>query len=241
MHVRELAADALRWLIDNRLLPAYRESGRFAESFHGDPTLNLARGQQVLVHYAALEGPLYQSDADWRRAMLAIDAFVSQRRARARSDWQPLAQTSLVTDAEPKIVLDALESAFRKVRLAVADRSDLKAEIVLAAEDACTLVELPEPYGKWFQHRERRARWDETRTLRLEVRAAVVRNRQAAAGSPSSQIRLAFSAPAPHELREVLDDLRRVDRLRLRNELPDGRVLDEVLKASSRAWLQQLR
>jgi hypothetical protein len=167
MYVREMAADALRWLIENRLLPPYREAGRFTESFHGDTSLNLSRGQQTLVHYAALEGPLYQSDTSWRQAMLTVDAFVAQRNTRGRPDWRPLSQIEFVAEAEPRLILDALESAFRRAHLPVADRSDLKGEILFAADDVCAVADLPEPYGKWFQHKDRRARWDETKTLRL--------------------------------------------------------------------------
>lgn len=241
MSLSELVRDTMAWAVRARLLPRYRETGPFVERHSGDPALALLRGQQMLVHFAQLDGDLYADGRSWQSAVRMIEAFITARDGRRKPPWSPLLQTDIVAAAEPRIVLDALESAFRRGRLSISDRRDMTGDIVASIEGSSSISDLPEPLGKWYQHKERRARWEEVVSLRLEATASVQLNHQGGQQSgPTSRVVLKFSAPCPTMAADIVDDLRGIDRLRLRGEMQEGRRLEEDLAFSLREWLARL-
>jgi len=132
----------------------------------------------------------------------------------------------------PGEVLTLVESAFSALSFQILDRNEAAGFALFRAEDSCLTKDLPEPYGKWFQTRERRPRWDEPVDLAVEVRC-----KTSTRATEATALTFEISALAPPLIFDLLTNLRRTPRLRTLYGSKGKRELGATLAAGIGVWL----
>ncbi len=237
MLLRTVTKSSLDWLVGAGLLPAYREGGAFVPAVSGVQSFALGEPQQMLMHYAPLDGRLYADLDAWRRATRVVAAFIAD--IRAAPPWTPQKPFLVFEPLRPSDALDQAHSALTRVGLALVDRNDRNGTALFRAEETCRVLDLPEPYGKWFQHREHKPCWGEPRPLRLDVKCAIEAQRQAPGAGMgdayAAALTLEFSAlamPIAIEVHTALASLSKTAR-------PfSPRAVAALFEPTARAWLE---
>lgn len=249
MRVRDCCKLTVDWLTEAGALESYQESGRFAASLGGKGAFALDRDQQLLTHYAVCDGVLYEYEKQWRRAYQTIHQFKAEGLAeglarRGPSAWKLPSVFGPFDGVSPPEALSLLLSAFARSGFQLTDQNDTAGSAVFRNEDSCLVMDLPEPYGKWLQHRERRPRWEET--LALAVEARVTLTGRALSPQPlglrgyATLIDIELSALAPPLILELQSHLAQTTRLRALTAMQDKQGLSRSLREQSRAWLASI-
>jgi hypothetical protein len=168
MTINAVIERSLDFLVGNRILPAFENSGKYQRSrAAGAGWLPIPPSVDMMAHYAPLKGALYRHKEDWRCAFAVVNAFVVPKVNEPKwcSLKKVLSSTSKSFSADEllKTSCTALQAIGFQLRT-----SDAADSAVLVLEGPCTPRELPEPYGKWLQYHETSA-WDLQTQLRLAV------------------------------------------------------------------------
>jgi hypothetical protein len=195
--VKSLCGDAMGKLTRAGALPDFMRTGRFAPDVIQERRTVSPR-QQMILHYADLRGPLYADRSAWRLAWALIDSYTpgSVDRGDSRfvlpSPW-----------ADWPVQYEALRQVLPQVAHAVGFTSLGGRRIMeFVANEECLMEDLPEPYGKWYQHVEKRPRWGERIKLRFKLSCTLTPG-----ASACTRLDLKFSSfalPAARALAERL-------------------------------------
>ena len=242
MRVQDLCKAAIDWLVEAGVLDVYEESGKFVEPLGGKGKFALDRDQRLLTHYAVCSGSLYTDERRWRRAYQMIHMFTAAGLAqRNRRTWKLASPFGPLEAIPPAEALVQLQSAFVRAGFQMTDQNDATGSAVFRTEDTGRVIDLPEPYGKWFQHRERRPRWDEPLDLAIEVHCRVLSRVQSpgphATSAYATVIDIELSGLAPSLVLDLQSHLARSPRLRHLDAGRAKRELSRNLAASARSWL----
>ena len=237
MLIHDIAKASLDWLAEADLLPRHRESGTFTPRVSGSQSFVVGEPQQVLMHYAQLAGPLYSNLTAWGQARRVVAGFIAD--TRESPSWTP--QSPFITGNRllPSEVLDQATSALAGLGLSLIDRNNHRGSALFRAEETCRILDLPEPYGKWFQHRDSKPCWADTQVLRLDVRCTIATLRTGpGAGMPpgtlAAGLRVEISALAPSVAQHLYAAL---TPLMLPSQLVTQRAIAVLFVPSARAWL----
>lgn len=175
VRVRDLCAQALAFAQQARALPRYVASGRFTPAPGGHRSrFALDEEFLLLAHYQACEGALYRSEADWERAYRLVGGFIRPRRGMvARSAWSLPGVLGPCPGFAPSYLLDQAQAALLRLGFAPRDHNPEAFSTVMVMTDACKVMDLPEPYGKWLQAKRGCPRWREEVDLELVARCDV--------------------------------------------------------------------
>jgi hypothetical protein len=167
---RDLCREGLAWFVQAGLMPSYEESGRFVTpTVLGGPNGLDARGR-MLIHYSVCRGELYRNRNRWRLAHDLIALYKADR-----DNWSPVWK---LDDAfggfavSPLDLLQHVSSAMTSLGVACRNRDDISLTAVHAAEETLTAVELPEPFGKWYQS-QGKPMWEQPLDLSFEIECEV--------------------------------------------------------------------
>ena len=219
---RDLCRASLAWRGDRGLRPGYAASGRFVEPPAGQ--YRIFRPEHLIVaHYAALEGALYADAAAWETAFRLVRGFTAGGAFRGRGAGFPAgAALAPLGDVDPPAALRSAVSAFTRCGFRCVDTSEIQRSAAFELTDACKVMDLPEPYGKWLVRRDGRPQWKNPVELRVTARCALE------AGRGGISLAIEVSAPAP-PLVPVLA-----------REIEAGLHLDEGWAAGARARLERI-
>src|SRR5579871_519423 len=78
-----ICCETVALLVRRSVIPAYHDSGPFIEPSIGRSLI--PKGMRQLAHYAALDGPLYQSRSDWRFVYELVRSFIAKERGKIAS------------------------------------------------------------------------------------------------------------------------------------------------------------
>ena len=169
MRVRDIVRRSFEQLVAAGTLPPYGRQGRYVPPppRHNAPW----RPEQLeILHHGAAAGTLYADPAAWESAVAFIRSFTA---AAARPDVMPWSIDSFCGsfgEVPADDLLHHLTAGLSGCGLHAIGTNTIARTAHFEATDTATVGALPEPYGKWFQIRERRPRWKEPVALRLMVR-----------------------------------------------------------------------
>ena len=164
--MREHCRSALALAVEERNLKPYAESGPYAAP-RGRDRYALDERAGILVHYADCRGPLYRDDANWKRAYDLVRSFTRGADDAFEYPWTVDGLGGLFTGIGPAALLDAAETTMLALGFERTARSDAASVAYFALHDSCRATDLPEPYGKWQQHKRQVPRWDQNVSLEL--------------------------------------------------------------------------
>lgn len=232
MRVRDWCKESLRWLAVEGVLGRYEESGRFVAPL--EERFSLSREQRLLVHYASLQGPLYKDRQQWRKAMALVESCVASPEGRRRV-WRPEEVLAVPANVAPAEAHKQLESAFRRLGFDLLDRNEVASLATFGMTEQCTVMDLPEPYGKWHQHQNRRARWEEPVTLELEVRCVIAG--AGAVKTMQAKIEMEWSGLQPAAVMKLAGELGRAPGWREVEGFDARRARGKLVARSAETWL----
>jgi hypothetical protein len=113
--------------------------------------------QMVNVHHGRLDGPLYQNEDEWRFVYRLVKSFTRA----GVNDAACIFDKAFGQIAAPlDHVMDELPVAFARQDFAMQGSvSPNGRRALFRASESSRVDALPEPYGKWLQHRKREPRW----------------------------------------------------------------------------------
>jgi len=234
---RELCRASLEWLIDAGVLKPFDESGKFVAPVNTAPgTLDAA--QKLMEHYAACTGPLYRDEDQWRRAYRMIAMFESQASGPAKP-WrvEPFPGIRRVPPAE---ILTHIQAGMSAAGFSQTSRTDASGTLSFLLQDACLVSDLPEPYGKWLQHREGRARWQTAFLLAVEVRFEITNRARGGDHEFLTSICFESSALVPPLIVDIHSRLARIPAFAQLAGAKARREVTAVAAASARAFLDSI-
>ena len=165
LDLRYLCSAGLIRLIKSGIFPDYENTGPFRPSAYqtkGGPK----ERELMILHYADLRGPLYQDRVQWKRAQSLLHGFTQPGSGITKLSMPKVWGTIPASFDSAKA---SLPSAFQVVGFDRADVDPGGRFWLFRAGGGTRTENLPEPYGKWYQHVDQRARWGQTIKLRLEV------------------------------------------------------------------------
>lgn len=233
---RDLCRASLDWLIDAGVLKPFDETGRFVAPLDGAKG-SLNAGQRLLAHYTPLTGPLYRDDGQWKRAQQLVAMFEAQvASARGRRLWRVPAPFGAIGGVSPAEFLTHVQSAMSAAGFSISSRTDAAGSLSFVCQDTCLVLDLPEPYGKWFQHREGRSRWEAPFSLAVEVRCQTTR-RTGPGDEYLTILDFESSAVVPFLIVSIHLHLGRVPALQHLAGAKGKRAVASVLAASAQTFL----
>jgi hypothetical protein len=242
MKVRDLCRTSVEWLVTASILDSFEESGRFVSPTGATGRFSIGRDHRLLAHYAMFRGNLYKDKSQWVRVHQLIELFTSSGRSRpTKREWKLSSPYGAFASVPPGELLAHLQSVFGDVGFSMRDRNDAAGLVTFRAEDVCTVMDLPEPYGKWFQLEERRPRWDDQLSLMFEVRCTIsnIQARDSRHPLPyATVVDLEMSALAPPMVIETQSRLSRIPKLRGTDTVRRERELNQRLQESARDWFK---
>jgi hypothetical protein len=185
IRTRELCHESLKFAITERLLPGFKKSGRYIvqREFKGGHTID--QDIKIIAHYAAAEGPLFADERAWRQAKDLVAAFTRKEASGFNRRKWPLPRLFGPVDGiAPGDLLAQSEAALLRFGFVTIDRNDRSFTAAFSSADSCTVMDLPEPYGKWLQW-EGKPRWKQDIELEVDLRCQFF-SEDAQGGSPDA-------------------------------------------------------
>jgi hypothetical protein len=164
---RDLCHDTVNFFIRHGLLASFERSGRYHAPAVARPLIPPA--QAVLAHYAACEGPLYADAAQWQFAHDLVAGFTRRGRRTVASAVTLRQLFGPLRGVAVDDLLAQLAYVFEGCGFRTRGSSTVARAARFASEDRCAVSDLPEPYGKWLQHRLGQPRWEEEVDLEVEA------------------------------------------------------------------------
>jgi hypothetical protein len=200
--LRRLCFNGLTRFIGSGIFPRYCETGRFDPSKYRGK-----RGFQerdlIVLHYAELRGPLYRDTTQWQRVQSFVHGFTAPGQGITQltmpDPWGTIA-------ADFATMKSVLPGAFQVLGMNCASSDPGGRHWLFRAEGGTRMEGLPEPYGKWYQHKMKRPRWGQNTKLHLEVNCVL-----SFASPQTTSLDFEISAFAP----SIVSDLGRALSLRL--------------------------
>jgi hypothetical protein len=224
--VIRLCSQGLKALIRAGVFPEYAETGRFKP----DPNRRRAGfndDQLIILHYADLRGPLYADPEQWRLVKAFVQGFTQSGAGITKLVMPRLWGTM---DADFLAVGNSLPGAFQALDFQAQPEPGGR-HFSFSLGGGTRMEGLPEPYGKWFQHRDKSPRWGQSVRLRLEVKCVLT---SVTAQKTSLDFEMTGFAPW------LVFDVGRVlsERLGLR---PPLRLADEYLHRHAEFYIERRR
>jgi hypothetical protein len=169
LDLKPACSTGLKQLIRAGIFPDFKETGRYQPSPH-HMRRDFREREMHILHYADLRGPLYRNAFQWRRVQIVVHGFTQEGLGITRLTLPNVWGT---IPASFETMKAALPGAFAATGLERTDSDPGGRHWSFRVDGGEPMESLPEPYGKWFQHRQQRPRWGESIRLRLEVRCVL--------------------------------------------------------------------
>lgn len=160
-----VCSQTLDFLIKHGLVAAFERSGPYRPTETSSrPLLN--RDQMMLAHYASLKGPLYRDAKQWEFAYCFVKSFTKA----GRHDGSWVFEDAFgPIDAPLTDVADILSGSFARLDFHSLDKAPSGREFLFRTSESATTERLPEPYGKWLQHRKHEPRWGKPVEMEVQM------------------------------------------------------------------------
>jgi hypothetical protein len=199
MTTLELCRSTLAAMIRQKWLPTFKVSGRFRPQGRDRP--GVPKDLAKLLWYARLEGALYQDALCWRVAYRAVDSFRQHRPEVLHSEMIE-DEVFGVLAAPLQDVQRFLVTAFSALDFRCMASDPATQTAWFSSQHSCTVEDLPEPYGKWVQIKQKSPKWEQPSQLSLQARCTLDPR-----GPRSCVMRLVMSTFAPALLERLAEQI----------------------------------
>ena len=154
MPTRNLCHATIAHLVNCGSVPRFKDSGQCL----------IPGGERI--HYNELLGPLYGDPTEWQFVYQLVQSFT---KCRDEETWLHLPELFGRIPLHVGDFLAQLPSVFARYGFECVDRNEVAQSVMFRSTDACEVKRLPEPFGKWLQHRLHELAWDRIEELEVTV------------------------------------------------------------------------
>jgi hypothetical protein len=198
---RDLCNASLDYAIDAGLLGGYQHSGRYRPQPQSRNVHRVDQDIKLLAHYARCDGELYREPLQWQQGYRMVKGFVDGGSFGHRW-WNVPDSFGRFAGIDPALLIELLGTALLRIGFEAVDQHPASFTALFASHDECSVASLPEPYGKWLQHREHQPRWRQQSRLTVELDC-----RAHPAGERDARVDLRLSALAAPMIPALWDEL----------------------------------
>lgn len=166
-----LLSETVDRCLTDGLLPSFQRSGKFNRPRHRSPILDAETWE--LAHYAHRCGPLYHDESSWRLARDLVESFMPRGISKGRFIVDLPNAFGVLKGVKAGWLSKNLQLLFEQCGFTSGPAGSGGLDFAFRARSSTGISELPEPYGKWLQLRERAPRWRDKAELEVSVEATV--------------------------------------------------------------------